>query len=342
MLALRWHGQLDIRLDTVSVPPLAHPTDVLLAVEACGVCGTDIEEWREGPIAIPAGRARPLTLGHEFCGRVVSVGSEAPFHPGQLVAVEVNIACGTCAACNNGRTDKCSSIIALGLQTDGGLAEYVVVPAAACIAVDNSVDSRVLALAEPLAVGVHAVSRVKIRENADIAVFGAGAVGILLALLLRSQGRVVVIVESSATRRDLARNLGFEVKNSRSPELENSLAHFDVCFEATGNPDALRAALKVTRQGGNIVLLGVSTHDLGISSWSLVEGEVSLISSKSHTMQDFAEAVQRLVSGQIDVATLPIGEFLLRDAIAAFQGAASHPDAYLKRMMVAPKAGSHE
>ena len=340
MLALRWHDRLDIRLERVEVPCLSDPADVLLAVEACGICGTDIEEWREGPLAIPIERVSgntPITLGHEFCGRIVIAGGETPFHPGQLVAVEVNIPCGGCMACRDGRTNNCPFIVALGLQDDGGLAEYVVVPASSCVAVDSAVDPRVLAFAEPLAVGVHAISRVELREDDDVAVFGAGAVGILLALLLRSQGCAVVVVESSAKRRDTARQLGFEVRDSEPLGLEDgSPRQFDVCFEATGNPGAVRDALKVTRQGGKIVLLGVSNQDLGISQWSLVEREVSLISSKSHTMEDFGGAVQRLVSGEIDVASLPIGEFALSDALVAFEGAVSRPDDYLKRMMVAP------
>lgn len=348
MLALRWHTRMDLRLDIVDRPVVTRSNDVLLAVEACGICGTDIEEWCEGPIAIPAARVRggaaqPLILGHEFCGRVIDAGSEARFEVGELVAVEVNIPCGECPACHDDRTNNCPFTVALGLQDDGGLAEYVVAPASSCVAVDGSVDPRVLAFAEPLAVGVHALSRVTLRESDDVAVFGAGAVGVLLALLLRRRGNRVVVVESSMKRRDLARQLGFEVTDPQLSELDvSSRSRFDVCFEATGNPHAVKAAINVTREGGKVVLLGIGTRDLGLSAWNLVEGEISLIASKSHTMKDFAQAVDNLVSGAIDVTSLPLGEFRLEDAVVAFEGARSHPDAYLKRMMVSPSVAQRD
>lgn len=338
MLALRWHGRRDIRLDIVDLPTVERPTEVLLAVEACGICGSDIEEWQEGPIAIPAERVQsepksPLVLGHEFCGRVIDAGPDAPFERGQLVAVEVNIPCGTCAACRDHRTNNCPSIVALGLQDDGGLAEFVVVPAASCIAVDGSVDPRVLAFAEPLAVGVHAVSRVNLRPSESIAIFGAGAIGLLLALQLRNSGHAVTLVERLVARRELASQLGF---HAIDPELAGRTSgKFDACFEATGNPSAVSTAVDATRPGGSVVLLGVSTRDLGLSAWRLVESEVSLISSKSHTMKDFAEAVQALVSGAIDVSAIPLGQFPLEDTLLAFDGAVAQPDAYVKRMMVA-------
>ena len=338
MLALRWHDRRDIRLDTVDIPTIDRPTDVLLAVEACGICGTDIEEWREGPIAIPAERVqgepqRPVVLGHEFCGRVIDAGRDAPFERGQLVAVEVNIPCGTCGACRDQRSNNCPSTVALGLQDNGGLAEFVVVPASSCIAVDGSVDPRVLAFAEPLAVAVHAVSRVDLRPHDSIAVFGAGAIGLLLALLLRSSEHSVTLVECSAARRELATQLGFYVIDTELAGQKR--AEFDVCFEATGNPSAVTDAVDSTRPGGSVVLLGVSTRDLGLSAWRLVEGEISLISSKSHTMKDFAEAVEALVSGVIDVSPLPLELFPLEDALLAFAGVMSQPDTYVKRMMVA-------
>ena len=339
MLALRWHGRRDIRLDIVDIPTVDRPTDVLLAVEACGICGTDIEEWREGPIAIPAERVQrepqcPLVLGHEFCGRVIDAGRDAPFELGQLVAVEVNIPCGACAACRDQRSNNCPSIVALGLQDDGGLAEFVVVPASSCIAVDGSVDPRVLAFAEPLAVAVHAVSRVDLRPRESIAIFGAGAIGLQIALLLRNGGHSITLVECSAARRELATQLGFDAIDAEL--VGQKRAEFDVCFEATGNPSAVSDAVDATRPGGTVVLLGVSTQDLGLSAWRLVEGEISLISSKSHTMKDFAEAVEALVSGAIDVSALPLGLFPLEDALLAFSGVLAQPDAYAKRMMVAP------
>ncbi|GGK92775.1 hypothetical protein GCM10007382_11220 [Salinibacterium xinjiangense] len=136
-----------------------------------------------------------------------------------------------------------------------------------------------------------------------------------------------------AARRELASQLGFHVIDTELAGQKR--AEFDACFEATGNPSAISDAVDATRPGGSVVLLGVSTRDLGLSAWRLVEGELSLIASKSHTMKDFAEAVEALVSGAIDVSAFPLELFPLEDALLAFAGVMAQPDAYVKRMMVA-------
>jgi (R,R)-butanediol dehydrogenase / meso-butanediol dehydrogenase / diacetyl reductase len=165
--ALRWHGRADVRLDDVPAPGEPGPGEVLLAVAWCGIFGTDIEEYRHGPVFIPVGgpnpltgRAAPLTLGHEFSGTVVAVGAgvEAP-RPGERVAVDTLIFCGACYWCRRHLVQLCDRLAALGPMADGGLAESCLAPAYSCVPLPEGVGDEAGALAETLAVGVRALRR---------------------------------------------------------------------------------------------------------------------------------------------------------------------------------------
>ena len=130
VLALRWHGRGDVRLDEIEDPPPPGPGEVQLRPLWCGICGTDVEEYRSGPVFIPSGsphpltgRLAPITLGHEFSGEVVDVGPGVErFRPGDRVAADTLIFCGECYWCRRHQVTLCERLAALGLMADGGLA----------------------------------------------------------------------------------------------------------------------------------------------------------------------------------------------------------------------------
>jgi (R,R)-butanediol dehydrogenase / meso-butanediol dehydrogenase / diacetyl reductase len=167
MLAVRWHGRGDVRVEEVLPPAPPGPGELQLQVRWCGICGTDLEEWLSGPVFIPAaaphpvtGARAPLVLGHEFAGVVVAAGADVtgPW-PGQRVAVDTIVSCGTCYWCQRGEVTRCPALGALGLHGDGGLAELCNAPARICLPVPDTVADDEAALAEPLAVAVRALRR---------------------------------------------------------------------------------------------------------------------------------------------------------------------------------------
>ena len=140
MQAALWHARDDVRVEEVPEPGAPGPGEVIIRVGACGICGTDLEEYRAGPLFIPVGRPNSLTgrqapiiLGHEFAGEVVEVGrGVTEFRPGDRVAPDVLLYCGTCYWCRRHQVMLCEKMAALGLSGDGGLAEYCRAPAAMC------------------------------------------------------------------------------------------------------------------------------------------------------------------------------------------------------------------
>src|SRR5436190_19607553 len=183
MQALRWHGNRDVRLDEVDLSLPLGPGMVEVEVAFCGVCGSDVAECAHGPFAIRrrphplSGQAPPLTLGHEFSGRVVGVGEGVEaIRIGDRVAADACWRCGECRACRTGRYNLCAESGSIGLCSDGAFAPRVRFPAYCAVPLPDNVSNRAGALLEPLAVALHALDRVDARAGEICVVLGFGAI----------------------------------------------------------------------------------------------------------------------------------------------------------------------
>src|SRR5213078_169685 len=271
MLAVRWHGRGDVRVEEVPPPAPPGPGEVQLQVRWCGICGTDLEEGLSGPLFIPAaaphpvtGTAAPLVLGHEFAGVVTAAGEGVTEPaPGQRAAVDTIVYCGTCHWCRRGEVIRCPSLGALGLHADGGLAELCNAPARMCLPVPDSVADDEAALAEPLAVAVRALRRGGLRPGERVAVVGAGTVGLMAVQAAAAFGAgSVAVVEPLPERRALAVRLG---AGRAVPPDDARALEADVAVECAGIPSAIRTALQALRPGGRAVLLGIVTESAPIA-----------------------------------------------------------------------------
>jgi (R,R)-butanediol dehydrogenase/meso-butanediol dehydrogenase/diacetyl reductase len=335
MTAVRWHARDDVRVERVPLPPPPGPGEVTLAVRWCGICGTDLEEWRHGPRFIPlsphplTGAAAPLTLGHELAGEVVAVGPGVEgLQPGARVGCETLITCGRCVACQAGETTRCPSLAAVGLMADGGLAERCTVPAATCLPL-GGVSDEAGALCETLAVGVRALHRGALVPGELVLVCGAGAVGLLAAQAARAFGaRAVAVAEPLPARRELARALGAEA--TFAPREAPSEA-YDLVLECSGTPAGARTALAATRRGGRVVLVGIYPEDAGIA-FSDLGVEKSVVTTLSHRLvPDYAGALALLAEGAVRAEPVvshrvPLGR-AVRDGLEALE---ADPAGHLK------------
>jgi (R,R)-butanediol dehydrogenase/meso-butanediol dehydrogenase/diacetyl reductase len=219
MKAARFHAREDVRIDDLPEPETREGT-VKIKVDWCGICGTDLHEYLEGPIFTPAEAPHPLTgernpvqLGHEFAGHVTEVGSGVTgFAEGDAVTVEPTLFCGECAECRAGLTNLCRSLGFHGLSGGGGgFAEYTAVPAS-MVRPLGQVPTDLGALVEPLAVGLHAVRKSGVRIGESAVVFGAGPIGLATITMLRAAGVTKVIsVEVAQARKQLAEQTGASV-----------------------------------------------------------------------------------------------------------------------------------
>src|SRR6266516_4408384 len=193
MRAAVFHGARNVRVEEVADPSPALPGEVVLKVIRAAICGTDAAEWDHGPVLCRPG----VVLGHEFVGRVVAAGADVTaLRIGDRVVSGAGISCGHCRWCLLDRTNLCADYRTLGLQVNGGLAEYVTSPAEICRAVPDACDDDAAAMTQPLAVAIHAVSRVAPRQDDAVAVIGAGGIGSFIvagAARNAKAGRVVAI-----------------------------------------------------------------------------------------------------------------------------------------------------
>ncbi len=216
MRAAVFHGQGDVRVETVA-DPVCGPGRLLLDVAAVGICGTDAHEYRSGPHMFPintphpvSGHVGPMIPGHELAGVVREVGAGVSgFAPGDLVVSGAGISCGQCVQCRRGRTNLCTSYSTIGLQRHGALAELVAVPADICVNVEGTgLTPDAAALAQPMAIAVHAMRRGRLTEGDEVVILGAGGIGAFLTFAACQTAATVAVFDLDAERLEIAGDLG--------------------------------------------------------------------------------------------------------------------------------------
>jgi (R,R)-butanediol dehydrogenase/meso-butanediol dehydrogenase/diacetyl reductase len=330
MKAAVYHGQRDIRVETVP-DPTPGPGEMVIRVGACGICGTDLEEYTVGPLFIPkdephplTGRKLPLVMGHEFAGEVVEVGKDVTrCKVGDRVGPDVLITCGECYWCKRHQVALCPNQAALGLAADGGLAEYCVVPEFMCISLPNGMAWEAGAIAEPVSVTVRAVRRGRVTVGEKVAIFGGGTIGQLTLQMAQVAGASeVYVIEPLANRRSLAERFGatayFDPREGDPVEWlrDQTCIGPDVVIEAAGAPVAAPTAIDAVRPGGRVVLVGIPTGSVDFNFLRVVMGEKEVLGSISHVYdEDYLNAVRLLGEGRIDYAPLITRRIPLDDVV---------------------------
>jgi threonine dehydrogenase-like Zn-dependent dehydrogenase len=243
-------------------PVLGSPSEVLVEVEACGICGTDLHIV-ENPPGHPA--TTGVVLGHEMVGRIVEAGAAAPgADVGTRVVVSPNVACHHCRSCRQGIVSACENFSSIGIFRDGGLADVVSVPAAACYAIGEDIPARTAALTEPLSCVLNGVSQARPMPGDVAVIYGAGAIGLLFLAVLVAGGVRCVVVEPSPSRRETAAKMGATgAIDPATAEVSSALHRIapdgaDVAVDAVGT--RLGEAIRDTRPRGKILLFGFNTR----------------------------------------------------------------------------------
>lgn len=311
MTAVRWWGRADVRIDEVRVPSDLPSGWVLVEVEACGICGTDLEEYLHGPIVSPiephplTGATVPVTMGHETVGRIVRSNDPQAAPVGTLVAVEGNRFCGECFWCRRHEYPLCERLGSLGQMADGGLADYIAAPGYMCLPLPAGLSAVEATLLEPLAVVVRALRRRTQIDGTSLAIVGAGTLGLLAVQVARAWGATdVVVIDPQQRRRELALALGADLAIG-TEEISELADRYpaggpDWALECAGNVSAAESAHALVRRGGTTVLVGVHDAPIEINMLRLVLEERSITASVSHVWdEDFPQAIELLETGRV-------------------------------------------
>jgi len=257
--------------------PRPGPGEVLVRIEAAGICGTDRHLFKGEFPCTP-----PVTLGHEFCGIVESGGEGVTIPEGTRVTCDPNIACGTCAACLSGKVNLCARLVAIGIHRDGGFAEYALIPAHRAFALPADLDPLHGALAEPLACCLHGVDRGGPRLGQRVVVLGGGVIGLLTVQLCAQAGAEVMLVTRNAGKRMLAMRMGAAVA---APGVAEAAALWPqgagLVMECAGVAETVQAAPRLAARGGRAVIVGVlpAGKTVAIEPFDLLVREVDLLTA---------------------------------------------------------------
>jgi L-iditol 2-dehydrogenase len=305
--------------------PAARPGWVVLEVIGAGICGTDIHIFHDEHPYWP-----PVTLGHEFAGRIAEVGDGVEgWAPGDRVVCEPHQgACGVCHLCRRGLIQLCADKRSPGWGIDGALARYVAVPAHLLHRVPDEVSDLAATVCEPTAISVSAFERVGVQAGETVVVLGPGPIGLLCGMIARAlgAGRVVVVGRtSSAARLAAGERVGLEVWNSEQRDVEAAAQEatdgrgVDLVVDTSGAGAAIASGVRMLRRRGRMAALGVTGRDAVELPWddALFRAiDLSFSFSSSYTSWDAALSLLR--SGAVDVEPL-VTTFALADWEAAFR-----------------------
>ena len=304
-----YYGAGDIRIEEQDKIPECQEGELLVKVEACAICGSDIKSAYVGNPKMRVG----TTMGHEFVGRVVESKTDK-FAVNDRVTMATTIGCGKCYYCRKGKSNLCLDWHAMGFYYNGAMAEYVIIPANAValgnvITVDESIPSEVLALSEPTSCVMNDLSRIPVKEMEYAVVIGLGALGMLHSLVLRDMGVPnIICCDFPGYKKDLMDELGFttltpEELDEKYLELSDGLG-FELVVITAPSKAVQENALKYARKSGYVsyfASLPVGQRDITIASNLLHYNELVMIGTSDSTVKHVRMAVEFLKRKQDQV-----------------------------------------
>ncbi|MDR1925720.1 MAG: zinc-dependent dehydrogenase [Planctomycetaceae bacterium] len=314
MQAIVYHAPGDIRVEELPKPSL-QDGELLVHVDACAVCGTDLKSKHHGNPRIKA----PLIMGHEFTGLIEEVSPTAvgDWRVGDRVVMATSISCGECFYCNSGYRNLCAKLAPMGFSYPGGMAEYVTIPAIALrgghvVKVPAHVEPQFAALAEPTSCAVNSLSQCNIKQGDTVLIMGAGPMGLLNAVVAKAFGAGKLIMsELNELRRNQGKNFGIDVlidpANENTADIikrETNGVGVDVVIVAAPAAKPQEEALSLVRKQGTVVLfasLPAGKSNLTIDSRLLHYGEIHLIGSSDSTPEHVKKAVNLIETKKIPV-----------------------------------------
>lgn len=283
-------------------PPVRGQGEALVQIRRIGICGTDLHAYRGNQPFF----TYPRVLGHELSGTILQSDS-SDFQIGAQVSVIPYLECGSCIACRNGKTNCCTQMKVLGVHTNGGMGEIIAVPTTHLIKTDGiSLDQA--ALLEPLSIGAHAVRRSGLQQGELALVIGAGPIGLGVMVLAKQRGAKVIAMDMNEERLRFCQEwaqVDYTVNVLNQPlEALAEITDGDlptVVFDATGNAKSMMDAFTYVSHGGRLVYVGLVKADIAFNDPDFHKKELTLMSSRNATREDFDTVIQAVRDGAVDI-----------------------------------------
>src|SRR5262245_54501066 len=310
MLAVRLHGNRDLRVDEMPEPESVGPGQLRVMPQWCGICGTDLHEYSHGPLYTPADLL-PQVIGHEFSAVVAETGAGVhDLRPGDRVAVLPHVFCGMCYYCVRGRQGLCSSLRLTGVTWPwGGLAEQAVVPASQAVRLPDDVSFEQAAVLEPVATVVHGVERSGLKPGDNVLITGAGPIG-QLAMRVAAAGRAgqIFVSEPQAARRAAAgRNGASATFDPGSADVAREVLErtgglgADCAIECSGSQDGLDACVASVRRAATVAVIALHLGDRTVQPEGWVWRDLTVAGVWSFKIWDTPRILAQIAAGYLPV-----------------------------------------
>jgi threonine dehydrogenase-like Zn-dependent dehydrogenase len=314
--------------------PVRKPGEALLAIKAVSICGSDIKAYKGHGTPV----AYPLVVGHEAVAEILEIdaGNRAHLKAGDLAAVDPYIYCGTCYACSLERTNCCESMNCIGVHSDGCMSELYTHPESLLPPVPKEVPLHLAPLAEPLTIALHALHRTSLAAGEHIAIFGAGAIGLLAALAALHYQAVPILIDVLDERLAYAASLGIpytcDAKNGTVAEQIREITNgrmAEVVMEATGVESCIRETANAASYCGRVALTGWPTRAPVFDTFSVTKKELNVYGCRN-SKGEFAEAFALIAGKRVDVSKVVSKVVPFAELPQAVRDLADRPADFLK------------
>jgi 2-desacetyl-2-hydroxyethyl bacteriochlorophyllide A dehydrogenase len=321
VITLQQPGQFT--MGQMDEPASPRAGEALIKIHRVGICGTDIHAYR-GKMPF---LTYPRILGHELGVEVIAVGDGVTnVKAGDHCAVEPYLNCGTCIACRAGKTNCCTSLQVLGVHTDGGMRDFISVPAHK-LHPANDLSYEQLALIETLGIGCHAVDRGQLQKDEWVLVIGCGPIGLTVLQFAQLASKNIIVMDVNPTRLDFASEhfqISYALRADKEPlkRLEE-ITDGDLptaVFDATGNAQSMMDAFKYVAHGGRMVYAGLIQADITFSDPFFHRREMTLLATRNSTAKEFQRIIAGVRSGEVDTRAWVTHRAPATEMIGAFDG----------------------
>ncbi len=342
MKAMALTGIRQMEMMTWPDPKIKNDYDVLIRLEAVGVCGSDIHYYTTGKIGSQVVKF-PFPVGHESGGTVQAVGkSVTKVKVGDRIAIEPAITCGKCDQCLSGRPNTCRNIRFLGCpgQADGCLSDYIVMPEENCFPIPDHMSFEEAAISEPLAIGVYAVNRSIPMQGAKIGILGFGPIGMSVMLPALAKGASkIYVTDKIGERLAVAANNGAAWCGNPDNEDVVSIMNtkeayqLDVVFECCGQQDAVNNAVDIVKPGGKIMMIGIPEVDIiNFRIEKIRRKEITFVNVRRQSFS-VQEALDLMAAGKVNVKNMTTHHFKFPQTKSAFDLVDGYHDGVMKAMI---------
>ena len=319
--------------------PKPKDNEVLIKVNCCGICGTDLKLYKGDYTA-----DIPVILGHEFAGELIEVGKEVKnLKVGDRVVPDPNESCGACNWCRSAQPCFCNNLAAYGVLKDGGFAEYAVTGEKGTYKIPEALDYETASFTEPVSCAVHCLDKTAVKSGETIAIIGAGIMGQMFTQMLKSSGASkLIVVSRSQWKLDLAKKSGATdtIKSQSFSQIKEDVLHLtngsgvDIVIEAVGKTETVEESFSLVKKGGRILVFGFCPEgkEAKFIPFDVLSKELTILGSwvNPHT---FPRALEILASGKIDLKPLVSLRLKLEKIMDGFKAMMEPPKGFMKALI---------